>query len=222
MDLAKDFKKAASKVSSQSQELDFTSPNPYDNIFSTFSSNISSINGGNSWMTENTTLFRDLFNELHVYNSHLNQSISNYSEVFKGSFAFINDTTVMFFHNTNIVNQAQDKVEVIPRMLKIDINNSAELPFTSVKMPTNSNFAYPELVDKLTTLKFWINHILEDETVPSGESAAEIIRNSSASDISLDQVLELVSCHADTLTFTHCNILLDKSILTIYASMFGC
>lgn len=221
MDLATDFKKVANKVSTQSQELDFSNPNLYDDIFKTFSHNISSIYGGNSWMAENTNVFRDLFNELHKYNYFIQQNISTYSEVFKGSFAFISDDIVLFFYKTNIINQSQDKVEMTPRMLKIDLTDAADIPISNIPMPTNSNFAFPELVDKLTTLKFWLNHILEDESLPSGESASDAIINTPTSNISIEQVLELVSSNADIITYSYSNILLDKSILTIYANMFG-
>lgn len=215
---ANNFKQIVNSVSSENRELPISLNTIADNFFYVLESKLFLEFEDLNILKYHTEVFNNFFRELHPYNSYIVQDWNTFENIFKGTFLFINDSTVIHLYKSQVFNAAENAINTFPRMIKLNLEDVVEVPLSKLYIPFEVIPSNADLFNKLSRLKEWLKENLEQEILPSVEFSTKAILDSNCSDV--QSILETVAAQSDLIIHSHSSIILDQSIAELFSSLF--
>ena len=213
---ANDFKQIVTSVSSENRELPLSLNTIADNFFFVLESKLHLQFTDLNLLNYRTEVFNLFFRDIHPYNKHIVQDLSTFENIFKGSFIFVNDSTVLQLYKSQILSDNNRAINSFPSMTKLNLGDTVEIPLSNVYLHTEVVPSNRDLFNKLSRLKEWLKESLDQEIIPSIDISTQAALDSNCHNI--EKILDTIVSQGDLLVYTYCNSSLDQSISQIFSS----
>lgn len=215
---ANDFKQIVASVSSENRELPISLNTIADNFFFVLESKLHLQFTNLNLLNHSTEVFNEFFKDIHPYNNYLVHDVSTFERIFRGTFIFVNDSTVIQLYKSQVLSENSRAINSFPTMTKLNLGNAVEVPLSNLYLHTDVAPSKRDLFNKLSRLKEWLKESLDQEIVPSLDISTQAALDSNCQNI--EKILDTIVSQGDLLVYTYCNSTLDNSISQIFSSCF--
>lgn len=216
--VANNFKQIINSVSSENRELPLSMNTVADNFFFVLESKLYLQFQDLNLLNYRTEVFNEFFRDIHPYNYCIIQDLTTFENIFRGSFLFVNNSTVLQLYRSQVVSEDTRAINSFPRMVKLNLEDQIEVPMSNLQLPTDLVPSNRDLFNKLSRLKAWLKEDLDQEILPSVDISTKAVLDSNCQNV--DSILETIAAQSDLIIFTHSNSILDQTIAQIFSSCF--